>query len=623
MVSGKPARRALRELAASLRALLRSRRLPAAAAALSVVLALPALGVGWILDDYYHRTVLLQRSRFRDLLGPPSEMFRFFRGQPERTDRLIDVGLFPWWTDPGLKAEFLQALTVVTHRLDYALWPDSPTLMHAHSLLWLGAAVAATAFFYRRILGSTWVAGVAALVFAVDNARGATAGFLANRNALVAATFGVLALIFHDRWRRDGSRPARLLAPLLLLAALFSKEEGIGTCAYLAAYALFLDAGRSWRGSLALWPYAVAVVAWGVLRTSWGYGVRDVGLYVDPLTDAGRFLTAAATRLPILLLGQWSPIPAELAIVLRPPYATALWLFAMGFLGVLGFAMAPLLRHDPQARFCAAGMLLAAIPVSAMIPMERLLTFVGVGAAGLVAQFWEFVFASAGAALDSRWRVLVKAVAWFLVAVHAVIAPIALPVRAGNPLGPRWVEQRLYVGTALGTDLEDRTVVIVNAPSPVHASYLILRRELRGQSVPRHTRVLAPAIPSVTIHRLDERTLAIRPRGGYLRWFLDKVFRSERRRFAVGERVRLTGMTVTISSLTADGRPDEAIFQFDVPLESACLVWLCFRGGGFEPFRPPAVGQAAEIRFDWRALLSPSRPGTASRWTQPPGPDPV
>ena len=127
----------------------------------------------------------------------------------------------------------------------------------------------------------------------------------------------------------------------------------------------------------------------------------------------------------------------------------------------------------------------------------------------------------------------------------------------------------------------------------------------------------------MTIRRLDERTLAIRPRGGYLRWPLDQVFRSERRRFALGERVRLTGMTVTISSLTADGRPAEAMFPFDVPLESPSLLWLCFRGDGFEPFRPPAVGQVAEIRFDWKALLSPTRPRTASRGAQSAGPDPA
>src|SRR5579884_1938069 len=61
-------------------ALLTHPGLPAFAAALTLLLTLPALGNGWMLDDYYHRTVLRGTSRFRDLFGPPREMFRFFRG---------------------------------------------------------------------------------------------------------------------------------------------------------------------------------------------------------------------------------------------------------------------------------------------------------------------------------------------------------------------------------------------------------------------------------------------------------------------------------------------------------------------------------------------------------------
>jgi hypothetical protein len=352
------------------------------------------------------------------------------------------------------------------------------------------------------------------------------------------------------------------------------------------------------------------VVLWGALRDYSGYGVRDMGLYVDPLTDTGRYLTAAAGRIPILLIGQWSPIPADLFIVLRPLSAFERWSAAL-FLGLLLYAMAPLLRRDHLARFWATGMLLAALPVSATMPSDRLLTFVGIGAAGLLAKFWEFVFASEDLPSNPHWRLPAKAVAWFLVAVHAVIAPIALPMRAANPLGPAWAENRLYVPMALGSSMGDRTVVIVNAPSPVHASYLVFRRELQGLTVPRYTRVLSPAMPSVSIRRLDERTLAIRPRGGYLRWPLDQVFRSERRGFALGEQVTLSGMTVTISSLTADGRPDEATFEFEVPLESPSLLWLCCRGGGFEAFTPPEVGHEAEIRFDWKGLLLPARPRRA------------
>src|SRR4051794_4673803 len=104
MSSGKPARWAPGRRAASVGSLLKSRHLPAGAAMLAVLLALPSLGAGWMLDDWFHRAVLLERSRLRDLLGFPSEMFRFFHGDPERTGRLMDVGLYPWWTYSGLKA---------------------------------------------------------------------------------------------------------------------------------------------------------------------------------------------------------------------------------------------------------------------------------------------------------------------------------------------------------------------------------------------------------------------------------------------------------------------------------------------------------------------------------------
>jgi hypothetical protein len=91
---------------------------------------------------------------------------------------------------------------------------------------------------------------------------------------------------------------------------------------------------------------------------------------------------------------------------------------------------------------------------------------------------------------------------------------------------------------------------------------------------------LTPPVPAVTVRRLDERTLAIRPRGGHLRSPLDRVFRSERRQMRLAEWIRLTGLTATVTGVTADGRPGEATFRFDEPLESPSLVWLCLREAG-------------------------------------------
>ncbi len=573
------------------------RYLPAIVALLAVALALPALWVGFAIDDYYHRVVLLGVPPFRDLLGPPQDMFRFFRGDPERTIRMMDLGMFPWWTDPLIKGEFLQAMTVLTHRLDYWLWPDSPALMHAQSLLWYAALVAAIAVLYRRILGRTLTAGIASLLFAIDDAHGTPVGWIANRNSLIAATFGVLALLAHDSWRRNGRRRRIVLAPALLAMGLFSKEEGITACAYLLAYGLWLDPAGRFRGCLALLPYGAVLIVWRVLRDGWGYGTANVGLYIDPLKEPARFAVEAVGRAPVLLLGQWGLPPSDLGVLLGPSGRAILLGIALVFLAWLYWVLAPLLRRDRAARFWAGGMLLAVVPLCAIVPMDRLLTAVGIGAFGLLAQFWVSVFGGEHRPEDERWRRRATPMARLLVVIHLVIAPLALPFRAGNPLGPRWVEGLLYVNTPLGESVRGQTVVIVNAPSPGHAGYLTVVRGSNGLPVPAHTRVLASGLPAVTIYRPDSRTLLVRPEKGYLRGFLDRVFRSELRPMSRGQRVELTGMTAEVIELTDDGRPAEVAFRFEVPLEDESLVWLRYRNRRFEPFAPPGVGERMTLRI--------------------------
>ncbi|HLJ97388.1 MAG TPA: hypothetical protein VKU02_29790 [Gemmataceae bacterium] len=585
-------------LRASVNFLLTHKSLPLLTALLAVVLAAPALGAGWILDDYYHRTVLLGTPQFQDLFGPPAEMFRFFRGDAERTARVMDLGFFPWWTYPGLKAEFCQVVTVWTHRLDYWLWPDSPILMHLHSLLWFGALVAAVGCLYREVFGPTLVAGLAAILFAIDDAHGTPAGFLANRNILIAGLFGVLALITHDAWRRKSWSWGAVLAPLLAGMSLFAKEEGIGTYAYLGAYALYLDP-RGWRrGCVALAPSIVVLFAWRALRDHWGYGVRDMGLYVDPLTDPGPFAAALVERLPILLLGQWGFPPSDVAAILPPPARTVLWLGAVVFAAWLFVVAMPLLWTDRSARFWATGMLLALIPVSATFPMDRLLTLPSIGAFGLLAQILHVVFVEQKSKPLSRWwRVAAIPLGYCFVAIHLILAPLVLPFRAGNPTLPKGIEQTFYVRISLPKSVAHQTVVIVNAPSAAHAGLLPLLRVQNGAAPPRHTRVLGPGLSTDLIRRVDENTLLIRPTHGYLYWILDKVFRSDRRPLTVGEKVELSDMTAQVVALTDDGRPAEVSFHFSVPLEDPSLLWLCYRNNAFEPFTPPSVGESVEIKM--------------------------
>ncbi|MGB2986365.1 MAG: hypothetical protein WBE26_10825 [Phycisphaerae bacterium] len=593
MGNAGPTQRPLRR---RLRALLSGRYLPVVLAILAILMALPSLWVGWVMDDHFHRMTMLGSSRFPEAFGSPMDLFRFFNGDPERTGRVMDIGLLPWWTFKEVKAGFWRPLTVLTHWVDYQLWPELPALMHAQSLLWFGGVVAAVAVLYRRLMGATWVAGLAALLYAIDDAHGMPVGFLANRNVLPASLFGVLALLAHDRWRRDGRRYGAVLGPVLFAVSLLFKEAGLATTAYLFAYALFLDRG-TWKQRLtALLPYAAIVVAWRVAWDYQDYGVWGIGPYVDPIAEPLRYAVAVVHHAPLLLLGQWALPPPELSIILEPPAVQMLWVGAVIAVALLALVMIPLVRRDVMARFWAAGMILSLLPICATFPGDRLLFFTGIGAMGLLVQFLSLVFGPT----DRRpvalvWRVPAMSFAVLFILVHGVAAPILLPLRAGYPIGTKKFLDQHYVQAPMDRSVEQQDVVIVNPPSPFHAIYLPILRELDNEPVPRHTRILAPGYSAMTVRRPDERTLVIRPERGYLAWVFDRLFRGENHPMLLGERVELTGMTVEVTALTVDGRPAEAAFRFAVPLEDPSLRWLYWKDGAFVAFTLPAVGQAIEL----------------------------
>jgi hypothetical protein len=636
------------------RRFLRSRRLPLALAGLAALLTLPSLRVGWLADDHLQRLRLVGSPKLPQIEVGPSKFFVFADGNPQHATALMDVGLWPWWTYRPIHAAFWRPLTVLTHQLDYWLWPLHPALMHAQSVAWFALLVATVAVFYRRMLGVTWVAGLAALLNAIDDARGMPVGFLANRNALIASVFGVATIIAHDRWRRmaylrtsggacasspgnlwqslwdrlssrSGSvpvlkRPAgkpvpqngalpswsagvacssspeasasmsnaghAVLAVLAFAAALLAGEFGIGALAYLITYAWVLDSGSRWRRALTLAPYVVVIVIW---RIGWhlaGAGIDGIGFYADPLTDPVRFLGQALRNAPILLLGQWALPPSD-AGVLTAEYGGQGVLTAVAVCAVIGLALLlrRLVRADRTARFWAFGMLLALVPVCATFPADRLLGFVGLGAFGLIAQLLARPRAGWGQ----------RAVTIALVAVHGVIAPVSLVLRAAMPAGPPSLQETWLIRPITDPALEHQTVVVVTAPVVMAAAYLPITQALDGLPVPQHTRFLAQYQAPVEVRRTDDRTLVVRPAHGFLKSMWDRLARNECYPMSLGERVELAGMTAEVLALTPDHRPAEVAFHFDRPLEAPTFRWLAWDPHGFAPFTPPPIGQRVFI----------------------------
>ena len=566
---------------------------PLAAVAIALLLTVASIGNGLLLDDIFHRAVLNGSERYGEYLPGPQGMFRFVNGDVAQMRAAMDVGFWPWFTDPSIKAELFYLIPTQTHILDYRLWPDRPELMHAHNLLWFALLVFLAAKFYRRILGPTWMAGAAALLFAIEDGHALPASWICNRNTLIAASFGIACLIAHDAWRREKRNGALPAALALWALSLCSKESGIATCAYLFAYALWMDRSTLWRRFLTLAPYAVVLVLWRVVRDSLGYGVANMGFYVDPITDPGRFVTALADRYPIFLFGQWAGL-SDLWQVLEGSLGWPYWPIAVTYVSALGLLLWPVVRKDRISRFFATGMLLAVVPLCATMPMDRLLVLVGVGAFGLLVRFWYAVFAKDGPRPESRlWRFAAVPIALLLILLHVVLAPVLLAARAAAPWGPKGAVDSMYVDIPFDETIEEQDLVVVNSPIAIFLMHSLLKYEHEGMPTPRALRVLAPAMDRVTVKRTDDRTLEVRS-GAYL-GVADRLLRNEHNPLQTGETVTIARMTATVLSVTEDQRPERVSFRFATPLEDPSLRWLCWQNGEYVPWTPPLVGDEVTL----------------------------
>ena len=196
----------LKQAAGLLHQWLQTRHLPWHLAVLAMLLCAPALWLDRQFDDDFHRLALTQPEGSM-LHRSPAELFVFIEGDEAVNRQSVVMGMLPWWIHEKLRLAFFRPLTGLTHWSDCKLWPELPPLMHLHSLRWFGGVAIAATFLYRRMLRCAWVAGLAALLFAVDDTRGTPAVWLANRNALLGVFFGLLTLIAHHLHVDAGAKP--------------------------------------------------------------------------------------------------------------------------------------------------------------------------------------------------------------------------------------------------------------------------------------------------------------------------------------------------------------------------------------------------------------------------------
>lgn len=583
--------------AAFFRRVLASPRAPWIIIAVALLLNLPGLTTGWALDDHLHRARIqaaLDGAATTPFTAyPPTlwDIFVFVPDDPDQRRELLERGALSWNTDPDLRLGFFRPLSALTHVLDNVLWPDSALLAHAQSLLWMLALCGALWALYRRLHRPGWVAALALCIFALDDAHAQTVAWIANRNALIAATFGVLAFIAYHRAQRDGWRPGRVWGPAALAAALGAGESAVAIMGFLLAYALTLDRGRPRERLLALAPFAAVAVAWMVVYSALGYGVSHSGLYADPTAEPLRFLAAAGRNIPFLLTAQLSGVWSDFALILPLRFEVYAVIGCLVFLIAVADAFRGVLRRSPEARFWLVGTLLAVVPTASAMPADRVLTFVGIGASPLIAIYLD-TFWGTRRPLGAPWLQRLKPRVWVssLIAVHLIAAPLLVPLRAfGHGSFGRFVEAGLASLPHLEPS-DDTLVVVANPPTTGILAYAPIARWSRGEAAPGRPQALAPGDSAITITREAANTLLVRPSRSYFGLRIEHLIRQAP--FSIGDRVQLRGVTIEVSGVTDDSRPSETRWIFDRPLDAGDAVFLQWSDERLEfvPLTPPAVG---------------------------------
>ncbi len=534
--------------------------------AVAVLLSLISLANGLQLDDYYHWGLITGNP----LAIPANDtagvfgLFSFLDGDVNRTRQLMDAGMVPWWTLPDIQYAFWRPVSELTHGLDYLLWPDSPWLMHLHSLVYFALVIW---LFYRLIFiyvhdfldsdraTKNTVIVWAIWIYALAYSHGLPAGWLANRNALLATIFVVLTLLAHHQWRKTGSRHSAIAAFICFILGLLCGELAVSAGLMLLAYAVCLE-NKGWVGrALSIAHYAVAGLVWLILRAGLGYGAKGSGHYIDP-THFGEAIVLISERAVKLLAGQiWSLPPEFMPLVPGHLPVQILLLLVMAAL------LIPILIKDRLARFWALSGILCVLPVCATMAHSRLLMCVSISFSALMAIFLVCRRQAYPSLLVQKASAIV---AGLYMVTAFIFSPLLLPLEA---VSIKLNMDSMLNKAALSMELkENQKVILINPPMSSVAGYMNGVRAYHGLPVAESLVPLVSGLNPVELKVIGNNALEVSVKGGVYNYEQESLLRDPDQPLAVNDRVTFNGIGATVLKVNEKGVPTQVRFEFPEPI---------------------------------------------------------
>lgn len=564
---------------------------------IAVALSASSLFSGYMGDDYMHHALLMKNPP----ITPPQDaslygLFSFMGDDSKRTKELMNLGILPWWTFEEMRYSFWRPISEFTHFIDHLLWPNSSVLKQLQNLIWyLVLCGLALNLFYRintEISGRFILLGFAS--YLLDSTHGFTISWLANRNALVATTFGLLSISFHIKYRTTDNFRDLVSSIIALCCSLLSAEFGISTTAFLAAYAITLDKDGFLKGTIRLIPHILVVIVWWMSYKALGFGAAHAdGYYIDPIASPLEFLNTASERVAVLLGSQWGILPAELfgfAGELDGVKSFVLFV-SCTFILLLSMLVFPLLRGDKKLRFWLVGMLVSAIPAATAIPHDRVLLFVGIGAFGAFIRILAYYLdtppkTKAGHGSVKGTPSYLKSICSMFIIIHLVLSPLLLPITAYST--KIWDNQISKAPKDFDDipNISDKSIVLFNAPM---ASTLMINiwRFIENKPLPNHLWPISMVDATIAVRRIGDNTIALNNDQGFIQGPETSVRNLNKQPFKMGHYIELDGLKIFIKEINKSGHPTVLHLEFDRPIENHNLLFLQWKDNHYKKLNIP------------------------------------
>jgi hypothetical protein len=522
-----------------------------------IVLLLPSLFAGFFGDDYNFYALIFNKDNQHILTNNLSlhDLFTFLTGDTPRTQTLIDYGLIPWWIDKDMKAVFFRPLTEMTHLFDFYIL-QKPWLMHFHNLFWYGLLLWAVFHLYSTFTKIRPVAILGFLFFAVDATHAFTVAWIANRNAIIASFFIVVALIFHHKFRQEKHIRHQLFSLLFILFGLLSGEIALSIAPILFAYACFYEDRKqtTWFSSFqSLLPAALLIFLWLIFYKTSGFGAKsNGGYYLDAIGQPLQFIIMLFERLPAAINMQFQPLPAFHFPALETFNAISGWVIMATLIAGIW------LIKNRLYNFCLSANLLSLIPVLSVEAQERNFMVAGIfSSLMLAAVLYRLV-------IQVRFRLLLRTLAFIIGFGHLFASLLLTPIYA---YAPRLLDNPGKVAAlSLPDNLTPYKAVFTIGNSVFDAS------KTNGVRYYFHGTPFSPIINLTAFHdnlttSFNKDGLTIKREQGLLSE-LDLLFRNTKLKpFVLNEFFQLgNGCSIVVKALTTSNIPSEITLDCNEPM---------------------------------------------------------